>query len=205
MNKVVKTLQAAAALTVVMLLVSAGSWAQPQESQSLGDIARKQREKKAQQEQKGSKTLTNEDLPHSGGISSGGSGSATASSSAGTAATASDAAASPAGEKQAAAQGGEDSATAAEKVDEARKELESLQHDEGSFERGIPRLEEKAANEHDESLRQVYANAVGRARQNLEDTRKKRAEAEKKLAEAEAAAKQAQQNQPQAQPEAPPQ
>ena len=204
MRFAVKILQAAAVLTVVMVLASAGSWAQSQESQSLGDIARKQKEKKAQQEQKGSKTLTNEDLPRSGGISTAGSASGTASSSAGAAGTSPDAAASPEGEKPAAVQGQEESsASAAEKLDEARKEMQSLQHDVGSYERGIPRLEEKAANEHSESLRQQYANAVNRARQNLEDTKKKAAEAEKKVAEMEAAAKEAQQNQPAPPPQEP--
>jgi hypothetical protein len=191
-----------AALLVVSagLLLSAAAGAQSDEPQSLADAARKQKEKKAQTEEQGTKTLTNEDLPHSGGISNSASGTTAASSSGSATETASGEAASQPGEKTAAAQGEEGSMTQAEQADAARKELESLQHDENSFAKGITHLEELMANETSDSRRELYSNAIRKAQQNLVDVKQKRAEQEKKVAEMEAAAKQGQPQQ-----EAPPQ
>src|SRR5512143_3086359 len=79
--KSVVTMMKTAVLLLALALVAAGSgWAQSEEQPSLGDAARKQREKRAQEEQKGKKVLTNEDLP-AGAVSSGSQSSSGAASS----------------------------------------------------------------------------------------------------------------------------
>lgn len=202
--KPVVTVWKAAILLLAFALVAAGSgWAQAEQQQSLGDIARKQKEKKGQEEQKGTKVLTNEDLPHSGGISSSGSSSGTASSSASPTGEAAGDAAAAEGEKKAAAPGEQSGMTTAQQADEAKKKLEALKADEAATERGIKRYEEMVANETDESRRELYQNALKHGQGNLAELQKKRAEAEKEAAAKEAAAKQGQPNQPQ--PEQPPQ
>lgn len=181
MRLVVRMMRATLLVAVAGLLLSAGAWAQSEEQQSLGDVARQEKAKKK-------KVLTNEDLPQ-GTVTS---GSEPASSSSGAQASEekSDAAA-----KEGEAAKAEDqdaSMTKAQGADAAKQELESLKHDEASLDNGIKRLEEKLANETSDSLREVYSNALKHAQQNLADTQKKRAEAEKKAAAAQAGA----QNQP---------
>lgn len=205
MKFVVKMLQAAALLTLSGLLLPATVRAQSQDSQSLGDIARKQREKKGQEEDKGKKVFTNENLPQTGGIST--AGAAPAASASGAASSGTGPAKGEAeaqgkeGQEAAGAAGADASMSSQQKLDEARKALEDAKQNEGATERGITRLEEKMANETDDSRRELYSNAIQHGQVNLEKFKKERAEAEKKLAEMEAAAKQ---NQPPPQ-EAPPQ
>ena len=207
--KPVVTVLKAAILLLAFTLVAAGiGWAQSDQQQSLGDLARKQKEKKGQEEQKDKKVFNNEDLPDSGGISSPGSASGTASSSAGSTGEAAGDAAAAEGEKKADAPGEDSGMTKAQEADEAKKKLESLKADEGSYKRGVSRFEEMIANEADESRRELYRNAMKHGQERLAENLKQQAEAEKEAAAKEAAAKQEQQNQPQPaqpQPEQPPQ
>jgi len=174
------------------LLVAGSAWAQAEPQQSLGDIARKQREKKGQEEPKGKKTLTNDDLPHSGGISSTSSASSAAPA-AGSQASAEPGGAAPAeGEPKAEARSEETGMTAAEEADAAKKKLEMLKADEGSYKRGISRFEEMVANETDESRRELYRNAMKHGQEKLTENLQQQADAEKDLAAKEAAAKRAQ-------------
>jgi hypothetical protein len=208
MKPVVTVLKAAVLLLVFALLAAGSGWAQSDQQQSLGDIARKQREKKGQAEPKGTKVLTNEDLPHSGGLASSGSSSGTAASPASATGQATDAAAAPEAEKQAAAPGEASGMTAAEEADAAKKKLEGLKHDEASYKNGISHFEELLSNEVNESRRELYRNAMQHGQERLAENLKQQAETEKEVAAKEAAAKQQQQNQPppaQPQPEQPPQ
>ncbi len=193
MRFVVKTLQAVILLTLVSLLLSAGGWAQSEEQQSLGDVARKERAKKAP------KTITNEDLPQ--GTATSGSESASSASDTASAKEESkeETAEAKEGQGTAAAEGEEPAMTKEQEADEAKRKLEALQHDEAATEKGIAHLEEMLAKETSESRRELYSNAIKQAQQNLPEIQKQRAEAEKELAEKEAA-KAKQQNQPQAQP-----
>lgn len=196
--KPVVTVLKAAVLLLVLALVAAGSgWAQSEEQQSLGDVARKQKEKKGQEEQKGKKVLSNDDLPTSGGLSTTGSSSGTASStsSAGATGEAADAAA-PEGEKKAAAPGEPSGMTAAEEADAAKKKLEALKADEASYKHGISHFEELITNETSESRRELYRNAMQHGQQRLAENLKEQAETEKEVAAKEAAAKQGQPSQP---------
>ena len=197
--KPVVTVCKAAVLVLLFALVAAGSgWAQSDQQQSLGDVARKQKEKKGQAEPKGTKVLTNEDLPTSGGLATSGSSSGTATSSASAAGEAAgDAAAAPEGEKQAAAPGEDSGMTAAEEADAAKKKLEGLKHDEQSYKNGLSHFEELLSNEVNESRRELYRNAMQHGQERLADNLKQQTETEKEVAAKEAAAKQ-QQNQPQA-------
>ena len=71
-------------LLLAFAVVAAGSgWAQSEQQQSLGDIARKQKEKKGEEEQKGKKVFSNEDLPQGSATSGSPASSGSASSSAG--------------------------------------------------------------------------------------------------------------------------
>ena len=199
--KPVVTVLKAAILLLALALVTAGSgWAQSDQQQSLGDVARKQKEKKGQETQKGTKVLTNEDLPQSGGLSSSGSSSGTAPSPASAAGEA-PAAAAPEGEKQAAAPGEDSGMTAAEEADAAKKKLEGLKHDEASYKNGISHFEELITNETNESRRELYRNAMQHGQQRLSENLKQQVETEKEVAAKEAAAKQQQNEQP---PSAPP-
>lgn len=202
--KPVVTVLKAAILLLALALVTAGSgWAQSDQQQSLGDIARKQREKKGQEEPKGTKVLSNEDLPHSGGLSSSASSSGTTSSSANPTGEAAGDAAVAEGGKKADAPDEDSGMTKAQEADEAKKKLEALKADEAATERGIKRYEEMVANETSESRRELYQNALKHGQGSLAELQKKRAEAEKEAAAKEATAKQEQQNQPQ--PAQPPQ
>lgn len=203
MKPVVTVLKAAVLLLAFALVAAGTGWAQAEQQQSLGDVARKQKEKKGQEEKKETKVLSNEDLPHSGGISSTGASSGTASSSASSTGEVAGDAASAGGEQKAAAPGEDSGMTAAQEADEAKKKLEALKADEGSYKRGISRFEEMIANETDESRRELYRNAMKHGQERLAENLKQQAEAEKEAAAKEAAAKQGQQNQPQ--PAQPPQ
>lgn len=184
-----KMLRAAVLVACVSLLMSAFGWAQQEQQQSLGDVARQEKAKKPK------KVVTDEDLPQ-GTATSGSESAPAASSPDNQKSEGTGEAASKEGEGTAAAEGEAASATKAQQADQAKTELESLKHDESSFENGIKRLEEKLANETDDSRRELYSNAIKHAQENLEKTKKERAEKEKELAEKEAAAKEEQQNQP---------
>ncbi|MGH9670738.1 MAG: hypothetical protein ACRD3A_11590 [Terriglobales bacterium] len=184
MKFVVKTLRAALLLTLVSLLVSVSGWAQSsEEQQSLGDVARQEKAKKPK------KVVTDEDLPQ--GTATSGS-EATSQSSEGKKEEKSEGEAKE-GEEKSAAQGEEGSMTKAEEADEAKKKLEALKADEGSYKRGISRFEEMIANEADESRRELYRNAMKHGQERLAENQKQQAEAEKEAAAKEAAAKEEEQ------------
>ena len=203
MKSVVRVFKSGVLLLAFAVVAAGSGWAQSEQQQSLGDIARKQREKKGQEEEKGKKVLTNEDLPQSGGISSSGPASGTASSSASSTGETAGDAASAEGEKKAAAPGEDSGMTKAQEADEAKKKLEALKHDEESYKHGMSHFEELIANETDESRRELYRNAMKHGQERLAENLKQQAETEKEVAAKEAAAKEEQQNQPQ--PEPPPQ
>ena len=188
MKPVVTVFKAAVLLLAFALVVPAGGWAQSEEQQSLGDVARKQKAKKGQGEEKEKKVLTNEDLPP-------GEPSASPASS-GTAASAAGAEGQPAGEAApaeeataTAAEGEPSDLTAAQQADEARKKAEGLKHDVEATEKGIRRYEEMLANETDPSRRELYQRALRNAQNNLGTVQKQRADAEQEAAAKEAAAK----------------
>jgi hypothetical protein len=184
MKPVVTVLKAAILLLALALVAPASGWAQSEEQQSLGDIARKQKEKKGQEEGKGKKVLTNEDLPPGSETS--------ASSSASAEGEAAGDAASAEADKGAAAQGEPSGLTGAQQADEAKKKAEALQHDEAATEKGIRRYEEMLANETDPSRRELYQRALRNAQGNLAVVQKNRADAEKEAAAKEGAAKEEQ-------------
>ena len=183
MKFVVKTLRAALLITLVSLLVSVSGWAQEEQQQSLGDVARQEKAKKNK------KVITDEDLPQ--GTATSGS-EATSSSSEGKKEEKTEGEAKE-GEEKAAAQGEEGSMTKAEEADEAKKKLEALKADEGSYKRGISRFEEMIANETDESRRELYRNAMKHGQERLAENLKQQAEAEKEAAAKAAAAKEEEQ------------
>lgn len=192
MKPVVSVLKAAILLLAFALVATGIGWAQSEQQQSLGDVARQEKAKKTK------KVITDEDLPQGTAASSSSSAPDTASATEESKEKAS--AEAKEGEGTAAAEGEEAAMTKEQQADEARKKLEALKHDEAATEKGIAHLEEMLANETSESRRELYSNAIKQAQQNLPELRKQRAQAEKELAEKEAAAKEKQQNQPQAQP-----
>jgi hypothetical protein len=189
--KSVASILKTAALLLAFALVTAGSgWAKSEEQESLGDVARKQKATKGQQEVTEKKVLTNEDLPP---------GSEASASPAPSGAASAGAEGQPAGEAapaegatEAAAQGEPSDQTPAQQADEARNKAESLKRDEASTERGIRRYEELLANTTDPNLRELYQRALRNAQNNLGTIQKQRADAEKEAAAKEAAAKEAQ-------------
>ena len=182
MKFVVKTLRAAILATLVSLLVSVSGWAQEEQQQSLGDVARQEKAKKPK------KVVTDEDLPQ--GTATSGS-EATSQSSEGKKEEKAEGEAKEGEEK---ATGEEGSTTKAEEADEAKKKLEALKADEGSYKRGISRFEEMIANETDESRRELYRNAMKHGQERLAENQKQQVEAEKEAAAKEAAAKEEEQN-----------
>lgn len=196
MRLFVTVFKAAILLLAFALVVPAGGWAQSEEQQSLGDAARKQKAKKGQEEQKGTKVLSNDDLPHSGGISSQGSSSGTSSASASAEGQPAGEAAPSEGATKTSAEGEASDMTKAQQADEAKKKLEGLKHDEASTEKGIRRFEEMLANETDPGRRDLYQRALKNAQGNLTNVQQQRADAEKEAAEKEAAAKEEQASPP---------
>ena len=189
MKPIVTALKAAFLLLTFALVVPVGGWAQSEEPQSLGDLARKQKAKKGQSETQGKKVLTNEDLPQGSEPSTAPAASGAAASSAGAEGQSSaDAAPADAG-KGTATEGEPSDLTAAQQADEARKKAEALKHDEEATQRGIQRYEEMLANETDPSRRELYQRALRNAQGNLPAIQKQRAEAEQEAAAKEAAAK----------------
>ena len=191
MKFVVKILRSAAVLTVATLLMSAGSWAQSEEQQSLGDVARQEKAKKPK------KVVTDEDLPQ--GTATSGSESSSSSSEKQASEEKGEAAAKEG--EEAAAQGEEGSQTKEQEAAEAKKKLEALKADEASYKRGISRFEEMLANETDESRKELYRNAMKHGQERLAENQKQQAEAEKEAAAKEAAAKEEEQNQPEQPPQ----
>jgi len=187
MKPIVTALKAAFLLLAFALLVPAGGWAQSEEQQSLGDVARKQKAKKGQSETQGKKVLTNEDLPQGSEPST--APAASAASSAGAEGQSSPDAAPTEADKGTAAEGEPSDQTAAQQADEARKKAESLKHDVAATEKGIQRYEEMLANETDPSRRELYQRALRNAQNNLGTVQKQRADAEQEAAAKEAAAK----------------
>lgn len=192
MKPVVTALKAAILLLALALVAAGIGWAQSEEQQSLGDVARKQKEKKGQEEGKGKKVLTNEDLPPGSATSASPAASGTASSSASAEGQSAADAPSAEGDTNAAAQGEPSDMTSAQQADEAKKKVEALKRDEASTERGIRRYEELLANETDESRRELYQRAMRNAQGNLAVVQKNRADAEKEAAAKEGAAKEEQ-------------
>jgi hypothetical protein len=193
MKPVVNVLKVAILLLAFALVAAGSGWAQSEQQQSLGDVARQEKAKKTK------KVITDEDLPQGTATS----GSEAASTSSDKASEENRESAAKEGEEKAATPGEESGVTKAQEADEAKKKLELLKADEGSYKRGISRFEEMIANETDESRRQLYQNAMKHGQEKLAENQKQQAEAEKEVAAKEAAAKQEQQNQPQ--PEQPPQ
>lgn len=193
MKSVVRMLGAALLVGCAGWLMPAAGWAQEEQQQSLGDVARQEKAKKPP------KTLSNEDLPQ--GTAASGSESAPAASSSDSAKTEEqgEAAASEGGES-AAAPGAEGSQSKAQQAEQAKTELEALKHDESAYENGIKRLQEKLANETDPDRRELYSNAIQHAQEKMEKNKQDLAAKEKELADKEAAAKEEEQNQQQAQP-----
>jgi len=186
MKFVVKTLRTAILVTLVSLLVAASGWAQSEEQQSLGDVARQEKAKKPK------KVITDEDLPQGTAAS----GSASASPSSTQSSEEKGQSEAKEGEEKAADEGEEAPMTKAQQADEAKKQVEDLKQNEAATERGLKRYEEMVANETDESRRELYQNALKHGQGNLAELQKKRAQAEKEAAEKEAAAKEEQPNPP---------
>lgn len=189
MKPVVTVFKAAFLLLAFALLAPAGGWAQSEEQQSLGDVARKQKATKGQEEGKTKKVLTNEDLPPGSEPSTAPAASGTAASSAVAEGQSSPDAAPAEADKGTAAEGEPSDQTAAQQADETRKKAESLKHDEAATQRGIQRYEEMLANETDPSRRELYQRALRNAQNNLGTVQKQRADAEQEAAAKEAAAK----------------
>lgn len=199
--KPVVTVWKVTSLVLAFALLGAGAaWAQSDSQQSLGDIARKQRAKKGQTEEKAPKVLTNDDLPHSGGLSTASSPSGSAPSSTGATAEAPGNAAAAGTEKEAAAAGQDSGKNAAEELDAVKKKLEGLKHDEQAYKTGTAHFEDLIANESSESRRELYRRALQHGQEKLAENLKEQAETEKELAAKEAAAKAEQQSQPQPAP-----
>ena len=192
MKLVVTVFRAAFLLLALALVAPAGGWAQSEEQQSLGDVARKQKAAKGQEDAKTKKVLTNEDLPPGKEPSTTSAAPGTATSSAGAEGQAAADAAAAEEETKTAAQGEPSDLTKAQQADEARKKLEGLKHDEVSTERGIRRYEEMVANETDPARRELYQRALRNAQGNLGNIQKQRADAEQEAAAKEAAAQQEQ-------------
>jgi hypothetical protein len=175
------------------LLAPASGWAQSsEEQQSLGDVARQEKAKKAK------KVVTDEDLPQ--GTSTSGSEPSQATEGK-KEEKAEGAEATQAGETAEA--GGEEAAqTKEQEAEKAQSKLEALKADQESTDKMIKHLEDMLANETIDSRRESYASALKHAQEHQAELEKERPEAEKAAAEKEAAAKEGQQSQ---QPEQPPQ
>jgi hypothetical protein len=171
-------------LAAVACLVLAGvAVAQNQEQPSLGDLARRNKEKKAQQDAaKSKKVYGSEDLPKAppgsesaaSAAAAGSGGPSTAGATGETQAASTEAA--PAGE------GGEQAASPEAKDAQAR--LERAEEDEAAVQKNIEKLQKQLETETSEFRRNLYQESLDRSKENLAAYRAKREEAEKAAAAA---------------------
>lgn len=150
----------------------------------LGDLARKNRKEPS----KTKKVITNEDIPESPNTPSSSPSSGGASSAANSAAGESgqSASAAPGGEAKPAGAGGTQAAGEEDdEITQAQEEVEGLKKTEGTATKNIERMEELVNAEGiSEFRRNMYLDAINRARADVSTLQQQRAEKEKALAEA---------------------
>jgi len=164
-----------AALAAFTLAVGAAAQDVP-----LGDVARKNRKEPS----KTKKVITNEEIPESASASapapSSSSGSAAPADS--TAAASGSAAT---GDGKAAAKPGQTAAEQDEEIAEAEAEVEGIKKTEATSAKNVEKLEEMMNAEGiSEFRRNMYLDAINRARGDIQTLQQQRAEKEKALAEA---------------------
>ena len=170
-----------AALAILTLAAGAAAQDVP-----LGDLARKNRKEPS----KTKKVITNEEIPESPAASAssspGGSGSGSTASDSG--APAGDAAASggaPSGDDKAAGKQGQAAAEPDAEITEAEEEIAGIKKTEANSSKNIEKLEEMMNAEGiSEFRRNMYLDAINRARGDIQTLQAQRAEKEKALAEA---------------------
>ena len=172
-------------VALACLMLAGVAAAQDQEQPSLGELARRNKEKKAQQEAaKSKKVYGGEDLPKAKpGSESAASSAPAAAPAAGSSAGAASGA--QAGSETAAAKPeGGDQAAASPEAKDAQAALETAKADEAALEKNIDKLQKQLETETKESRRTLYQDALQRAQENLAVYRHKREEAEKAAATA---------------------
>jgi cytoskeletal protein RodZ len=171
----------AGALSVALGCLMAVGVAQAQDQPSLGELARRNKEKKAQQDAtKSKKVYGAEDLPKAPP------GSESSASTATPAASADSSTAADSGESQAAApaaEGGEQPPASPEAQD-AQAALDRAKADEAAVEKNIEKLQKQLETETSEFRRNLYQESLDRSKENLAAYRAKREEAEKAAAAA---------------------
>lgn len=171
----------AGALSVALGCLMALSVAVAQDQPSLGELARRNKEKKAQQDAtKSKKVYGAEDLPKAPP------GSESSASTAAPAASAASSTAADSGESQAAAPAAEsgEQAPASAESQEAQAALERAKADEAAVEKNIEKLQKQLETETSEFRRTLYQESLDRSKENLAAYRAKREEAEKAAAAA---------------------
>lgn len=156
--------------------------AQNQDQPSLGELARRNKEKKAQQDAtKSKKVYGSEDLPKAppGSESA---AQATAAAPAGSSAGAATEA--PAGSEAAATKPEGEAAAPSPEAEEAKAALERAKADEAAVQKNIEKLEKQLETETSEFRRNLYQESLQRSKENLAAYRAKREEAEKAAAAA---------------------
>ncbi len=172
-------------VALACLILTGLAVAQDQEQPSLGELARRNKEKKAQQDAaKSKKVYGGEDLPKAKpGSESAASSAPAAAPAAGTSTTAASGAPEESASAPAKAEG-EEQAAASPEAQDAQAALETAKADEAALVKNIDKLQKQLETETKENRRALYQEALQRAQENLAAYRHKREEAEKSAAAA---------------------